>query len=120
MSALDTLPIWLALPAAVLLVIGATLAFVGSLGFLRLRSFYERLHATTLGGSWGAAAVLLASIAIRSWLAGELVLQELVIGAFIMITAPATLLLIARAALHRDRSEGAPNVPPPVAAEDAH
>ncbi|MCE3257342.1 MAG: multisubunit potassium/proton antiporter, PhaG subunit, partial [Nitrobacter vulgaris] len=41
-----------ALPAvltAVFLVSGAAVTLVGSLGLLRLRTFYERVHAPTLG-----------------------------------------------------------------------
>ena len=35
--------------AGILIVLGALLAFSGSLGLLRLKSFYERVHPPTMG-----------------------------------------------------------------------
>lgn len=111
MTHLEGIPPALALAAILFLVTGATLTFLGTLGLARLRNFYDRLHAPTLGTSWGAAGVLLASIMVASWAEGRVVLHELVIGIFVMITTPVTLLLLGRAALHRDRAEGAEGVP---------
>ncbi|MGA0543178.1 monovalent cation/H(+) antiporter subunit G [Neotabrizicola sp. VNH66] len=126
MTHLEGIPPVLAAAAIVFLVIGSTLTFLGTLGLVRLRNFYDRLHAPTLGTSWGAAGVLLASILVASWGEGRVVLHELVIGIFVMITTPVTLLMLGRAALHRDRAEGRPDVPPgthpvqkPVAGETA-
>ncbi len=92
--------------------IGSTLTLVGTIGLVRLTSFYDRLHAPTLGTSWGTAGIMLASILLLSWVQGRTVLHELVIGVFVMITTPVTLMLLGRAALHRDRAEGSPEVPP--------
>ncbi|MGO3743333.1 monovalent cation/H(+) antiporter subunit G, partial [Kerstersia sp.] len=36
---------------ALLLVAGGLLALIGSIGLLRLRNFYQRLHAPTLGNT---------------------------------------------------------------------
>lgn len=109
---LETLPLWLVLPVALLLVIGSTLTLLGALGLVRLGSFYDRIHAPTLGTSWGTAGIMLASMLAYSWLDGRAVLHELVIGAFVMITTPITMMMLSRAALHRDRMEGDPEVPP--------
>jgi multicomponent K+:H+ antiporter subunit G len=38
--------------------------------------------------------------------------HEVLIGVFITVTTPVTLMLLARAALYRDRSEKNENVPP--------
>ncbi|MDT8854224.1 monovalent cation/H(+) antiporter subunit G [Paracoccaceae bacterium Fryx2] len=114
MTALDGLPLWLALLVAAFLVIGSTLTFLGALGLLRLKSFYDRLHAPTLGTSWGTAGILLASMLVYSWMQDRTILHELVIGSFVMITTPVTLMLLGRAALHRDRAEGSADVPPPI------
>ena len=38
---------------AVLLFLGAAITLIGSLGLLRLGSFYERVHAPTLGTTFG-------------------------------------------------------------------
>ena len=51
-------PLWAALPVAAFLLIGAGLTLIGSLGLLRLRSFYDRIHAPTLGTSWGTAGIV--------------------------------------------------------------
>lgn len=111
MTHLMTLPWWVALPAAFFLVIGSTLTVLGTLGLVRLRSFYDRIHAPTLGTSWGTAGIMLASMLVFSWIGGRLVIHELVIGSFIMITTPVTLMLLGRAALYRDRLVGSPDVP---------
>jgi len=110
-TALDTLPVWLAIPVALFLVLGSTLTLLGTVGLVHLKSFYDRIHAPTLGTSWGTAAILLASLLAWSWLQERLVLHEFVIAICIMATTPVTLMFLGRAALHRDRSEGHPDVP---------
>ena len=107
------LPAWAALPTALLLLLGAGLTLTGSLGLLRLGSFYERIHAPTLGTTLGIGCVLLASMLFFSVLQTRLVLHELLIAVFMVVTTPVTLMLLARAALYRDRSEGCDEVPPP-------
>lgn len=111
MSHLDSLPWWVALPAAAFLMIGSTLALLGCIGLVRLKSFYDRIHAPTLATSWGTAAIMISSMLIFSWIGGRLVVHEFVIAAFIMITTPITLMLLGRAALYRDRLENSPLLP---------
>lgn len=105
MSHFDQLPLWTALVVSVLLVIGSTLTLIGAVGLVRMRNFYERLHAPTLGTSWGTAATILASMILFTVLTGRPVVHELVIGIFVMITTPITLLMLGRAALRRDRAK---------------
>ncbi|MBR0645612.1 monovalent cation/H(+) antiporter subunit G [Plastoroseomonas hellenica] len=105
------LPIWAAVPVALLLLLGAALTLIGSIGLLRLRSFYERVHAPTLGSSLGVGCVLLASMLFFSVLQTRLVVHEVLIGLFVVATTPVTLMLLARAALYRDRQEGSDQVP---------
>ncbi|MBS7813002.1 monovalent cation/H(+) antiporter subunit G [Roseococcus sp. XZZS9] len=107
------LPWIAAVPVALLLLIGAGLTLVGSFGLLRLRSFYERVHAPTLGTSYGMGCTLLASMIFFSVLQGRFVIHEIVIGFLILVTTPVTLMLLARASLHRDRLEKNEQVPPP-------
>lgn len=102
---LDSLPIWVAVPAAFFLVVGATLTLIGSWGLFRLSSFYERIHAPTLGTSWGVAGVVLASVLIFSALQGRFVTHELLIALFVTVTTPVTLMLLSRAVLYRDEEE---------------
>lgn len=112
MTAAVDLPIWAAVLVALLLLAGATLTLVGSIGLLRLKSFYERVHAPTLGSSLGVGCVLLASMLFFSVLQTRLVVHEVLIGLFVVMTTPVTLMLLARAALYRDRQEGDGKVPP--------
>ena len=105
MTDFSHIPMWLAVPIALFLILGATLTMLGALGLARLRSFYDRIHAPTLGSSWGTAGILIASILYYSYSAGYPVLHDLVIGAFIMITTPVTLMILGRTALHRDHME---------------
>ena len=107
------LPAWAALLTALLLLLGAGLTLTGSLGLLRLKSFYDRIHAPTLGTTLGIGCVLLASMLFFSVLQTRLVLHELLIAVLMVVTTPVTLMLLARAALYRDRQEGCDEVPPP-------
>lgn len=107
------LPAWAALVTALLLLLGAGLALTGSLGLLRLGSFYERIHAPTLGATLGIGSVLIASMLFFSVLQTRLVLHEVLIAVFMVVTTPVTLMLLARAALYRDRRERSEDVPPP-------
>lgn len=94
-------PLWAALPAALLLACGALLSLVGSLGLLRLDEFYARIHAPTMGNTLGAGCVLLASILVSSALAQRPVFHEVLITVFILLTSPVTAILLMRAAIFR-------------------
>ena len=48
MSHAAGLPAFISIVTAILVVLGATLAFIGSIGLLRLPTFYERVHAPTI------------------------------------------------------------------------
>ena len=109
-SAAD-IPIWAAMLVAFFLLLGAGLALIGAIGFLRLPNFYERLHPPTLSTSWGTGGIMTASILFFSLAGGRLVAHELLVGLFITVTTPVTFMLLARAALHRDRFENNPDVP---------
>ncbi len=111
MSHLDALPPWAAILVAVLVLLGALLAFVGSLGLLRLKNFYKRVHAPTLGTTLGTFFMLAASITCFSVLHGRPIFYEILIGVFLTLTTPITLMLLVRAALYRDREEGSADVP---------
>jgi multicomponent K+:H+ antiporter subunit G len=112
MSQAADLPIWAALPVALLLLAGSGLALAGSIGLVTLRSFYDRMHAPTLGTTLGIGSILMASMLYFSVLQTRFVLHEILIGAFMVVTTPVTLMLLARAALYRDEREGNPDAPP--------
>lgn len=117
MSHAADLPAWAALLVAFFLLLGSGLTLLGAIGLVRFQSFYERVHAPTLGTTWGAGAILIASIICFSVLQSRPVLHEVLITIFVVVTTPVTLMLLARAALYRDRTEGKPNVPQFEAAE---
>lgn len=112
MTGAEDLPLWAALPVAALMLAGAALGLVGSIGLIRLRDFYERVHAPTLAATLGIGFILLASMLYFSVLQSRLVLHEVLIAALVVMTTPVTLMVLARAALTRDRQEGDPSVPP--------
>lgn len=113
------LPAWAALLTALLVLLGAGFTLAGAIGLLRLKTFYERMHAPTLGATGGVAGILLGSIVFFSVLQSRPVLHEVLIAIFVTVTTPVTLTLLARAALYRDRSEGSVEVPPRVASDGA-
>lgn len=91
--------------AAVLVVAGAALAFIGSLGLLRLKTFYERVHPPTMGTTLGTGLILVASMLHFTGLQSRPVLHEILIGVFMTLTTPVTYMLLVRAALHRDKQD---------------
>ena len=105
MSPAAELPAWAALITAALLFTGASITLIGALGLLRLGSFYERVHAPTLGTTLGAGCILLASMIYFSALETRPVLHEILIAIFVTLTTPVTLMILVRAAMLRDRSE---------------
>lgn len=108
---MTAMPEWLQLGIALIVLAGALVTFIGTVGLLRWRTFYQRVHAPTLGSSLGAVLVLLGSSLHASFALGRPVLHEALILVFILVTTPVTLVLLARAALYRDRAEGNPDVP---------
>lgn len=106
MTTLHELPDWAALLTALLVLFGSGLTLIGSFGLMRLRSFYERVHAPTLGATLGMVCILLASILYFSITQTRPVVHEILIGLFVTVTTPVTLLLVVQATLYRDRLEG--------------
>lgn len=118
MNHLAELPAPVALLASALVLAGAFLSLAGSFGLLRLRTFYDRLHAPTIATSMGISCVLLASMVVFTALQSRLVIHEVLLGALVVLTTPVTLMLVARTALHRDRLENNPGVPRAAAPDE--
>ena len=112
------LPLWAALLTALLVLSGAIVTLIGALGLLRLGNFYDRVHAPTLGATVGTMLILLASMLCFSVLGGRFVIHEILIGLFLSVTTPVTLMLLVRAAVHRDLVEGRVSLPPEQDAVD--
>lgn len=108
---MNDLPLWLAASVGAFALVGSALTFLGCLGLARFTSFYQRVHAPTLGTSFGAVFVLLASILYFSVTGKRPAIHEVLILVFVSLTTPVTLMLLARAALYRDRAEQNGDVP---------
>lgn len=94
-----------ALLVASFLVIGAAITLIGSLGLLRLRTFYQRVHAPTLGTTLGTAFIAIASMIYFSTAEMRPVLHELLVIIFVIVTTPISLMILVRAAVFRHETE---------------
>lgn len=100
---ISELPMWAALLVAVLVLGGALLTLLGSLGLLRSPTFYSRVHPPTLGGTLGMSGVLFASMVYFTVTGKRLSVHELLLVIIVPVVTPITMMLLARAALFRDR-----------------
>jgi multicomponent K+:H+ antiporter subunit G len=110
MNGIEQIPAWAAALTAALLLMGAAVTLVGSLGLLRLGTFYERVHAPTLGTTLGTVFVALASIVYFSVLQNRPVLHEILIVGLGAVTTPVALTVLVGAARFRDTAENAADV----------
>ena len=99
------LPAWIAFPAALLLVFGGLISLIGALGLLRLRDFYARMHPPTMGMGLGTGCVLISSMLVSSAHLERLVIHEIAIGLFIVLTTPVSAITLMGAAISRTRSK---------------
>jgi multicomponent K+:H+ antiporter subunit G len=100
------LPLWVDVLTAALVVTGAVAALLGSVGLVRLPTFFQRIHAPTLAATFGTWA--------QSFVQEQLFVHALLIAIFIALTAPVTTIFLMRAALFRRRTAGE-DAPRPVA-----
>lgn len=110
---MNPLPIWLDVLLAVLVVVGAAFALIGSFGLARLSDFLKRVHGPTKASTLGVGCVLIASAAYftaRGLSGGTgASLHELMITLFVFLTAPVSAHLLVKAALKLD-----PTIRPPA------
>ena len=109
------LPLWLEVLVAALVLLGAGLALLGSLGLLRLPTFFERVHAPSIIATMGCWCIVHGTVLYFSVADGELALHAILIAVFVAITVPVTTIFLMRAALFRARQAGK-NVPPSLSA----
>jgi multicomponent Na+:H+ antiporter subunit G len=81
-----------------LLLFGLFFLLTGTLGLLRLRDVYSRMHATSKSTTFGMGGVLLAALLYLRFLGLSSGLKELLILGFLFLTAPVGAHMIARAA----------------------
>ena len=107
------LPLWAEVLVALLLVASGAFALIGSIGLVRLKDFFQRMHPPALASTLGSWCLALASAIHASATEGRLQLHAWVIVVLLSITLPVTTVVLARAALFRLRQAGA-DVPPPL------
>jgi len=95
---------------AICLIVGAAFALVGAIGLLKFNDGMTRLHAPTKVGTVGVGALLLASM-IHSYTIGQGSFHELLIMAFLFVTAPISANFIAKVHIHKTTCETPPSPP---------
>ena len=107
------LPLWAQILVAALVLGGATIALLGSIGLLRLKSYFERVHAPSIIATMGCWLIMHATWIYFSVSVREIALHAFLIAIFIAVTVPITTIFLMRAALFRARLAGK-EVPPTV------
>lgn len=86
---------------AILILAGAIITLIGSIGLVRLPDFYCRLHGPTKATTLGVGSLLIASaIYFSTRNDGGVSLHEILVTLFLFITAPVSAHLLSKAALH--------------------
>lgn len=102
MTGIAQLPDWAALLVSLLLILGASIILIGALGLLRLRTFYQRIHGPAITVTLGAGSLLIASMVYFTVAQSRVVVHEIIITVFVLLTAPVVAMMIMRAAVYRD------------------
>ncbi|MHA6325287.1 Na+/H+ antiporter subunit G [Roseivivax sp. CAU 1753] len=92
------------------LLIGAVFTLVGSFGLLKLDDPMKRLHAPTKAGTLGVGALIVASI-LHSFTTGQNSVHEILIVAFLFVTAPISAHFLSKVNIHRTRCDTPPDLP---------
>lgn len=82
------------------LLMGGVFVLLGSFGLLKLPDFYTRLHAPTKATTLGMAGLLIGSMIYFFAAEQRLMVHELLITLFLLITAPVSAHMLAKTALH--------------------
>lgn len=112
------------LSLVLLLAVGSFFILVGSFSLVKLSTFFKRLHGPTKASTLGVGCILIASVGYHAFLGQDPQPRELLITAFLFITAPISAHMMAKAALSLmmderprlpDESTGeAEGLPPPA------
>jgi multicomponent K+:H+ antiporter subunit G len=92
-----------------LLVLGGIFGLIGSYGLLKLKDPMQRLHAPTKATTIGVGTALLASAFDLLLLGQGITWQELLVAAFLLLTAPVAALFLAKT--HLLRGTAGPDIP---------
>ncbi len=86
---------------ALLVVIGAAFAVLGSVGLLRFPDFFSRLHAPTKSATLGVGALLIGAIILPLAQWGVPGFSEVMLTLFVFITAPVSANMLSLAAFRQ-------------------
>jgi multicomponent K+:H+ antiporter subunit G len=109
-----------------LLLIGSLFTLIGAIGLARLPDFFMRLHGPTKSTTLGVGGIVLASVIYFSVHNNFASLHELLIPAFLFLTAPISAHMLAKAGIQQrvPLSAGTRGRPPTTGAcaehEDTH
>jgi multicomponent K+:H+ antiporter subunit G len=92
------------------LAVGLIFTLVAAVGLLKLADPMTRLHAPTKAGTVGTGAFLMASM-LHSFGLGHSSFHEVLILAFLFVTAPVTANFISRVNIHRRTCDTPPSPP---------
>ena len=106
-------PLWAEILVSLLLA-SAVFTLAAAIGLVRLQSFFQRMHPPALIYTGAAWCVTLASITSFSAQGHGLVLHVWIIIILLSITVPIATVLLARAALFRNRQERLAGTPLPL------
>lgn len=101
----NDIPAWAAILVIFFLLLGSFIIVVGTLGLVRLGDFYQRIHGPAITITLGTGSVLIASMILFSSTRERLVIHELLITAFVFLTAPLGAMMMMRAAVYRGRRQ---------------
>ena len=107
-------PLWAEILVSLLLLASAVFTLAAAIGLVRLQSFFPRMHPPALIYTGAAWCVTLASITYFSAQGHGLVLHVWIIIILLSITVPIATVLLARAALFRNRQERLAGTPLPL------
>lgn len=96
--------------AALSLLIGSGFVLVGVIGLLKFNGPMRRLHAPTKVGTAGIGMLLLASM-LSALANGDPSIHELLIMAFLFVTAPVSANFLAKVSIHQRTCETPPSPP---------
>lgn len=80
------------------LLVGSFFALVGSIGLFRFRDFYMRLHGPAKATTLGVGGILIASMLFFSFGHRGLLVHELLVTLFLVISAPVSAYMLSAAA----------------------
>lgn len=83
-----------------LLLLGSAFTLIGAIGLARLPDFFTRLHGPTKATTLGVGAIMLSSVIYFSATGEGVGTSEILITVFLVITAPVSANILAKAAMH--------------------